>query len=273
MSILEALLYGVVQGITEYLPVSSSAHLILLPKFLSHEDPGLAFDVFLHLGTLLSTLIYFWKDWLRVAATLPAVGAPLKQKLFPKGLPVESLDWKYVVIGTIPALIAGAALHGYISTVFRGAAVLAWTLPLGGIVLFLVDHFLPRAREFKSLTIKDAVLVGVAQCFALIPGVSRSGSTITGGRLLGLDRQAAARFSFLLSAPVVAAATVFEMRHWDELFTSSIGVVPLITAAVGAFVSGWLAIGGLLHVLRRFGYLSFAVYRVALGLLIYAVLL
>lgn len=252
MGILEAILYGAVQGLTEYLPISSSAHLILLPHFLGETDPGLAFDVFLHLGTLLATLLYFRSDWLAV----------LKGRV----------SWKPIALATLPALGMGALLHHAVESIFRGTGVLVFTLSLGGLILYLADRLCGRSRDLSVLTWRDAIWIGVAQCFALVPGVSRSGSTITAGRLLGFDRAAAARFSFLISAPVTGAAVLFEIRKWSELAGGPVGIPALVAAGIAAFVFGWIAIGGLLRMLRRFGYLSFAIYRVVLAIVVYLTL-
>ncbi len=271
MTYIEALLYGAVQGVTEYLPISSSAHLILLPKFLGTEDPGLTFDVFLHLGTLLATLSYFWRDWLSVLRTLPGLASASVGG--GEGSGARGISWQPIVAGTVPALIAGAALHRWVETVFRGSEVLMVTLVVGGIALWASDHFMPRTRQIGELRMKDAIWVGLAQCLALVPGMSRSGSTIMGGRLLGFTRESAARFSFLLSAPITAAALVFELRKWNELATGQLGWDVLLIAGVSSFVFGWIAIDALIRLLRRFGYLSFAMYRVALALTIYLVLI
>lgn len=260
MTLGEGFLYGAVQGLTEYLPISSSAHLILLPRFLGSEDPGLAFDVFLHLGTLLATLSYFYKDWKAIA--LSALG---RQK--------SGITWPPIVLGTVPALVAGALIHKWAETSLRSNWVLVCTLSLGGVALWAADRFASAKRDLGKLALRDAAWVGLAQCLALIPGMSRSGSTILGGRLLGFERAAAARFSFLLSAPITAAALVFELRKWNELTSSSIGPGPLLVSAVSAMVFGWIAIGGLLRLVRRYGYLAFAIYRVALALVIYFALI
>lgn len=255
MNLGEAILYGAVQGITEYLPVSSSAHLILLPRFLGTEDPGLAFDVFLHLGTLLATLVYFWREWrdiflLRSRGILQAI-----------------------VLGTLPALVVGALLHHAIEEHLRSPMVMVWSLSLGGIVLFAADRLSKRGRTVASIGFRDALFVGVFQCLALIPGVSRSGSTITAGRLVGLERGDAARFSFLLSAPVTAAAILFELRHFRELAGSlgadgTGGGGALVAGLFSSFFFGCLAISGLLKLLRRYGYLIFALYRICLAIVI-----
>ncbi len=259
MTYFEALLYGLVQGVTEYLPISSSAHLILLPKFLGTEDPGLTFEVFLHLGTLSATLAYFWRDW--VSVMHPAHWS--RQR---------GVSFRAIAIATVPALIAGAVLHDLVETVFRGSEVLMCTLVIGGVILWASDRFMRRRRELTELTIKDALLIGIAQCFALVPGMSRSGSTITGARLLGFSRDSAARFSFLISAPITGAALVFELRKWRELLDGPVAWDSLLIAGVSSFVFGWLTIDILLKLLKRFGYLSFAIYRVALALTIYFVL-
>jgi len=285
-----ALVLGLVQGLTEYLPVSSSAHLILAPRFLGVADPGLAFDVFLHLGTLAATLIYFRSDWLMVFRSLPVrafFGAPLSPRLWlgdaqplnggqtPLWLALNGGQtplWLAIALGTLPALAVGSLAHSWIESSRRGNALLATTLTLGGLALYFADRFGPRARELKDLKLRDALWVGTIQCLALVPGVSRSGSTLIAGRLLGFDRASAARFSFLLSAPVTAAALLFELRKFNELLASVSGFTPLLVGALAAFVSGWLAIDGLLRLLRRFGFLSFAIYRVVLAAVILKVL-
>lgn len=255
MTLFEAFIYGAIQGVTEYLPISSSAHLILLPKFLKHPDPGLTFDVFLHLGTLLATVIYFWREWVGILN--------FRGSLRQSTLPV--VPFRLILIATVPALFSGALLHRFCETVFRGNQVLVFSLVLGGVVLFASDYFCSQRKTLRSANLKDAFWIGVAQCFALIPGISRSGSTMTGGRLLGFSRTEAARFSFLISAPVTFAAIVFELRNWKLLVDGQIGVGPLLTAGASSFVFGCVAIGGLLRLLRRFGYLSFLVYRVILA--------
>jgi undecaprenyl-diphosphatase len=260
MTSFEAFLYGAVQGLTEYLPVSSSAHLVLLPKFLGTQDPGLAFDVFLHAGTLLATLIYFWRDWIGVLASL-------------RGKRVKAeIGWKPIAIATIPALAAGALLHKAAETVFRGNSIQATALVLGGLLLWASDHFAAKKRHLKEVTSKDAVLVGLMQCLALVPGMSRSGSTISAARLLGFERSAAARFSFLISGPVTAAALLFELRKFGEFANGQVGGLQLAIAGVSSFVFGIFAIGGLLRLVKRFGYLTFALYRVALAIVIVQVL-
>lgn len=268
MTYIDALLYGFIQGVTEYLPISSSAHLILLPRFLEREDPGLTFDVFLHLGTLLATVVYFWKEWKGIMSTIPVLGSRIASQA-PDG---ETVDWKLIVIATSPALLVGAILHGWVETVFRGNEVLIVTLGVGGLLLWMIDWICKKDRSLRDLTIRDALWFGIAQCLALVPGVSRSGATIAGGRVLGFDRMSAARFSFLMSAPVTAAAVVFELRNWEQLLQPHVGLGPLLVASCAAFVFGMVAIGGLLRLVRRFTYFSFFLYRVALAFVIWKAL-
>lgn len=262
----QAVIYGVVQGFTEFLPISSSGHLVLLPRFMNVEDPGLTFDVFLHLGTLLAILIYFWRDWKAIVLTaIPVRWRAISLLRASSSNLKPPVPLKWLIVSTIPALLVGAAFHSSIKTIFRGPAVISMTLILGGVILYLADQFSSKAKKIGEIQFREALWVGIAQCFALMPGVSRSGATITGGRLLGLDRGEAARYSFLISLPVTGAAVVFEMRHYDQLFHSSLEAGPVLVAFAVSFFSGMLAIGFLLSLLKRFGFFSFALYRMILG--------
>ncbi|NDD90644.1 undecaprenyl-diphosphate phosphatase [bacterium] len=264
MTFFEAFLYGAVQGLTEYLPVSSSAHLALLPRFLGKADPGLSFDVFLHAGTLASTLIYFRKEW----------AALLRSFFKPEG---RSVAWN-VALATLPALVVGGIFRDSIAEYLRGPRLVAFNLILGGVLLFGVDRFSRGNRGWLEIRRTDAWGVGFFQCLAFLPGMSRSGSTIIGGRLFGLSREAAARFSFFVSAPITAAALASELRHWNEVVSSVSQVSTsgdvfhswalLGLAALSAFGFGWLAISGLIRLVSRTGFAAFAVYRIALALVV-----
>jgi undecaprenyl-diphosphatase len=296
MNAWEAVLYGLVQGITEYLPVSSSAHLILIREFLGRDDPGLSFDLFLHFGTLLSTLIYFRKDWWSLGQTLlrTRFKFDLKNGLNAKASPPDPvlpprkeeeglvehlvtapastsfLGLEALILGTIPALFVGALFHNWIEENLRGNQVLVVTLTIGGIALWLVDWLRPQVKGMKDLTLKDVLFMGCFQMIALIPGISRAGITITAGRILGIERAATARISFLLSAPITAAAVVYGLRKWPELISEQkIALDVLLLAGFSAFLSGLIAMRLLLKLLRRFGYFGFALYRVALAMAIY----
>lgn len=249
MTPFQSVIYGAVQGLTEYLPVSSSAHLILLPRFLGITEPGLSFDVFLHAGTLAATLIYFRKEW-----------GPILRGRNPVGR-------TEMLLACLPALLVGALGRHWIGENLRGTHTVAIAMIVGGLLLYLSDRFAGGNRSLGALTRGDALGVGLFQCLALWPGMSRSGSTILGGRFLGLSREAAARFSFLVSVPVTGAALVFELRHMGEI-VAGLGEGGLIQIGLGAgaaFVFGWLAIDVLIRFVSRIGLGWFSLYRVLLG--------
>jgi undecaprenyl-diphosphatase len=255
MTVLQALVLGIVQGLGEFLPISSSAHLVLTPWAFGWPDPGLAFDVALHVGTLVAVLWYFRLEWVRLAQS----GFDLLRTR--RADTEEKQRLLYIIVATIPAAIAGLLLEDYAESTFRSPTLIALTLIVMGIVLWAVDRYAPRDRPLGNMRIRDAVFVGLAQIFALVPGVSRSGSTMTAARGLRFDRQGAAVFSFLMSMPITAAAAVLKaptlLRANDR--------VTLIVGIIAAAVSGWLAIAVLLRYVSRHSYGLFAVYRVVLG--------
>jgi undecaprenyl-diphosphatase len=256
----EAFLYGLVQGVTEYLPVSSSAHLVLLPHVLGQKDPGLAFDVILHLGTLLATAVYFFSDWLTILKNpMPTVNNEGK---------IAHLSWLHLIVGTIPAVIAGALLNHWIQDHTRSLVVLWVTMPVFGLLLWWVDRNSVKTRTIRDSSLKDMFLIGCMQCLALVPGVSRSGSTITASRMLGFSRADSARISFLLSLPITLGAIVYESRHWHELVASVDGIAPLVTACLTALVFGALSIHLLIKWVGKTNYTVFAVYRILAGIVI-----
>lgn len=260
MGFIEALLYGAVQGLTEYLPVSSSAHLLMLPRFLNQTDPGLAFDVFLHIGTLLATGIYFFKEWLVILRN------PFSFQRPSQGTNSNGVTLIHLFIGTLPAVIAGLVLNHWIKENTREIWILWVTLPVFGLLLWWADH---RGQKLKkslaTISYADFLWIGCAQMLALIPGVSRSGSTITAGRWLGFSRSDSARISFLLSMPVTLGAIVLELRHFEEIRASVQGWLPLIVAAVSSLLFGALAIRLMLTWVSRTSYSIFAVYRVIIA--------
>jgi undecaprenyl-diphosphatase len=261
MSLLQAALLGIVQGLTEFLPVSSSAHLALIPWAFGWRDPGLAFDVSLHFGTLLAVLWFFRNEWLRLIRsalsilTTRRLDTPEKRRVL------------FLIIATIPGGVAGLLLERYAESYFRAPALIATVLIVLGIVLWLVDKAAPQDRHMDTMTWGQALALGVAQCFALIPGVSRSGSTITAGRALRLDRESAAVFSFLMSMPITAGAALHEVpKALHEQGLSPAIIVGVLASAI----SGWLAIAVLLRYVTRHSYGVFAVYRVVLGVAVLA---
>lgn len=260
MTIFQALILGIIQGFTELLPISSSAHLALTPWLLGWPDHGLAFDVALHLGTLIAIVAYFQDEWGRLI--LAAISLVKKRR-------VETPEEKrvvFLVIATIPAGIAGLLLEDAAETVFRSPMIIATNLIVMGILLWAIDRYMSRERGMESMSWKDAMFVGLAQCLALVPGVSRSGSTITAGRALKLTRESAAVFSFLLSMPITLAAIVFK---FPDAVREAESMVPLAVGVVAAAVSAWVAIAVLLRYVARRSYGVFAVYRVVFGALIF----
>lgn len=265
---LQPVVLGVVQGLGEFLPISSSAHLILAPWFFGWEDHGLTFDIALHLGTLVAVVGYFWRDLLALLRAVPgaarwAIGGRTRPPA-----PQEKLLIG-IVIGTLPAVVAGALLESTVETVFRTQyLMIAGTLTVMGVLLYVADRRSPEAKRLEDVSWRDALLIGAAQACALIPGVSRSGGTMTMGRFLALDRAAAARFSFLLSTPITAGAFLIKLDDLleirpDQLPAFAVGAV--VSAAVGA-----LSIHFLLGYIRRVGFGVFAAYRILLALVIVA---
>lgn len=263
MTVFQAIILGLVQGLAEFLPISSSAHLVLTPWVFGWSDPGLAFDVALHVGTLVAVLWYFRAEWVKLTQSAIAI---LRTR---RADTEEKRRFLYLVVATIPAAVGGVLLEDYAETTFRSPALMAVTLMVMGVVLWAVDRYAARDRPLSSLTLRDAVVIGLAQVLALVPGVSRSGSTMTAGRALKLDRQSAAVFSFLMSMPVTAAAALLKVP--DLLRTE--GITPtLIAGVISAGVSSWLAIAVLLRYISRHSFGVFAVYRLALGALILGLL-
>ena len=267
----KAVVLGIVQGVAELLPISSSAHLVLVPWFFGWPDPGLTFDVALHIGTLAAVLIYFWGDlWGMLTAFLRGLarGRPLAEPRARLGL--------MVVAASIPGAIFGAALNDRIDSYFHAEnanrsaiAIIAVALIAMGLLLAVAERAARHVRALEQVTFRDALIVGVAQAFALIPGVSRSGSTITTGLFLGLRRETAARFSFLLSVPITAGAALKQIydlvKHGnfttDERLPFAIGIIT-------AGIVGYACIAWLLRYLQRATTVVFTVYRVLLGLIV-----
>ncbi len=263
MTVWQAIVLGVIQGLTEPLPVSSSAHLALTPYFLGWSDPGLAFDVALHFGTLLALIWYFRREW--VEMTVSAWRIVTTRRI----ASVHDRRVLHLIVATIPAGIGGLLLNDLAETTFRSPVIIATTLIVMGVLLWAVDRWCERRRSLDEITLRDAIVVGCAQVLALVPGVSRSGSTMTAGRLLRLDRPAAARFSFLMSMPITAAAVVLKVPDALREHGASL---PLLAGVLAAALSSWLAIAVLLRYVSRHSFGVFAVYRVLLGIVVFATL-
>ena len=261
MSWFEAIVLGIVQGLTEFLPVSSTAHVRLVPLLFGWDDPGASFTAVTQLGTMAAVLAFFWRDLVRIGG---AWFNSLRGSAYRS--PDSTMGW-YMIIGTLPIGLLGFVFADSIRTVVRDLRIIGAALIVLGLLLWLVDKYAPVNRRPDSIRMRDAVLVGFAQAAALIPGVSRSGATITMGRFLGLERAAAARFSFLLSVPAVVASGLFEA-------TSISGTEwgPTLVATLAAFVVGWASIAWLLKWLGSHSMAVFGAYRLVLGAIIFTAL-
>lgn len=267
MSWLEAIILGIVQGLTEFLPVSSTGHLRIVPAFAGWADPGAAFTAIVQLGTTVAVLIYFRADLLRVLTTfLRSLRDPSL-----RGDVNARLGW-YLIVATVPIVIFGFLFKDQIETGARDLYLIGTVLIVFSFVMLAAERVGRRERDEDDIQRRDAVAIGVAQAMALVPGVSRSGATISIGLFLGMKREAAARFSFLLSLPAIVAAALFEMRGVvtgsDALTTKAdeaIGTGQVIVSCFFAFVVGYASIAFLLRFLTRHGLGVFVWYRIALG--------
>ena len=263
MDALQAIVLGIVQGLTEYLPVSSTAHLRIVPAFLGWEDPGAAFTAVVQLGTMAAVLLYFRHDLWRIARTwLASLRAP---ELRPS---LDSRMGWYIILGTIPIAIFGLIFADQIESGARDLYVIGTALIVLGFVLLWADRTGRRDRDLAAITRRDGILIGLAQACALVPGVSRSGATITAGLFLGFDRESAARYSFLLSVPAVVLSGVFELRHITD--DDGAGLGPTLLATLLAFIVGYGSIAFLLRWLVRHSTAIFVAYRVVLGVVVLA---
>lgn len=258
VTVLHAIILGLVQGLGEFLPISSSAHLVLIPWFFGWPESGLAFDVALHLGTLLAVTVYFWRDLLGLAVEGLTRGTRT---------PMGRVAWG-IVIGAIPGAVAGVLLESRMEAV-RNPYSIALLLAGMGLVLYLADRQGRKVKSLEQVTVTDVVLMGVGQAFAVIPGVSRSGSTITAGLMLGMERETAARVSFLLGWPLILGAGVMALRHMPA---SELNAAFFIGVAVSA-ISGYAVIAFLLDYLRRGSLSVFAWYRAMIAAITIAVAL
>ncbi|WP_230280344.1 undecaprenyl-diphosphate phosphatase [Croceicoccus sp. Ery15] len=260
MSIIEAILVGLLQGLTEFLPISSSAHLRLAGPFLSSGDPGAAFTAVIQIGTEAAVLLYFRKDIWRIAEAWIRQYLPRAEK---REMADVRMGW-LIIIGTLPIAILGVLFKDAIETYLRNMYITATMLIVFGLLLGLADRLGQRSRPLENLTWKHGLIFGFAQAMALIPGVSRSGGTITAGLAMGYTREAAARYSFLLAIPAVLASGFYQLYNYWGDFTSSMAM-PTIVATIVAFVSGYAVIMGFLKLVSTRSYISFVIYRVLLG--------
>ena len=261
MSVIQSIILGIVQGIGEFLPISSSAHLILVPYLLGWEESSLAFDVALHFGTLLAVLVIFFKDWWNLF--IEALKNFTRKEKTTEG----KMLW-YLVIATIPGALAGLLLDDIIENVFRNQIwLIALFLAIMGALIYLGDqwatkHYKNKEVPFGKITLKQAFLVGCSQAFAVFPGFSRSGTTILAGRLMGINKEAITKFTFLLSVPIIFGATILKVT--DLVLTKEV-----IIGVLTSFIVGILSIKFLLQYIKKHDFSVFAFYRIILAIIVY----
>ncbi len=259
MTVFKAIILGIIQAVAEFLPISSSAHLILLPYLFGWESSDLAFDVALHFGTMLSVLVVFFKDWL---VLLFSAAKDIKNK---EKTTNGKIFW-YLIIATIPGALAGLLLDDIIEDAIRNnILIISLALAIMGLFIYLGDKWAEKHYQketsFENITLKQAVIVGISQAFAVIPGFSRSGTTILAGRLQGISKEAITKFTFLLSVPIICGATIFKMS--DLVFTKEV-----IIGIVSSFAMGLVAIKFLLGYIKKHDFSIFAFYRILLALIV-----
>lgn len=265
MEIYQALILGVVQGLTELLPISSSAHLAIIPwMFGWTNNAGFneafnGFDVALHFGTLLAIGLYFFKDWLSL------IKGGFEQVIKKKKTTEGKMFW-YIVLATIPGGIIGFILDKFLEDALTKPLIIAIALIVMGIILYIADKKAKSNVTYEQMTLKQTFLIGLSQALAFIPGVSRSGVTMTTARIMGIERESAAKYSFMLSAPIVLAATIFKVK--DFVFS-----VPFFIGIIASFIVGIVVIKFLLNYLKKGSFKAFAIYRVILGVVIIALII
>ena len=260
MTILQAVILGLAQGFGEFLPISSSAHLVLVPWLFGWTDPGLTFDVALHLGTLVAVVIYFWKDWWQLIIKGFTDVRSVKGRLF----------W-YLVAASVPGAMGGFLLEKKAETVFRSPILIAMMLILMGIFLYWADRRSAKKIEMDNITFGTSILIGISQVLAIVPGVSRSGITMTTGLLMGVTREGAARFSFLLSTPIIFGAAMVKLP--DVISNPSVITLNFAIGMLVSCVTGIVGIGFLLRYVQTKDFLPFVWYRFILGALVVAITL
>lgn len=251
MTVFQALVLGIIQGLGEFLPISSSAHLVLVPWLFGWQYAGLTFDVALHLGTLISIAAIFWKEWIVL------IGSALRRR----GTHEARMFW-YLVLATVPGAVMGYLLEEQAETVFRTPLLIGIMLIVMGIFLYWADAKKPAVKGMREISMADSLLIGLSQAFAIIPGVSRSGVTMTAGRALGLSRETAARFSFLLSTPIIVGAGLFKLK---DITPGDVNTA-FITGVASSALVGFISISFLLKYLTGRSFALFVWYRLVAGL-------
>lgn len=260
MDFIQSVILGAIQGITEFFPISSTAHLVLMPWFFSWNDEGLAFNVALHMGSLIAIIYYFRQDWIRIISEFLRCLSRLSFS--------DSTDGRmglYLIIATIPGGLAGVFFESLASGILRNPLYVAFSLSFFGVLLYASDKYSKKSKSVEEMNLLDCVIIGISQAFAIVPGVSRSGVTITGAMFRGYKRDQAAKFSFMLAAPLIAGAGVFESRHLEM---SSVMSIPFAAGIIASAVFAFLAIKYLLRFVRHRSYNIFVIYRLVLAMVI-----
>ncbi len=265
MPLYQAIVLAIVQGLTEFLPVSSTAHLTLFPWLLGWKDPGLTFDVALHAGTLVAVLLYFWRMWVELVTAAASLGSTNDPKV-PQN---RRLFW-YLVIGTIPAALAGFKYEHAAEEQLRSATVIGIALVVVALVMWAAEAMSRRNESLGEVSFLDSLIVGVSQALAVIPGVSRSGITMTAGLFRDMSRETAARFSFLLSTPIIAGAALKKGLEVHKQGLPPEMHVPFVVGIIVSGLVGYLVIAWLIRYLERRTFKIFIVYRIALGVVVLA---
>jgi len=248
MGIFQSVILGIVQGVGEFLPISSSAHLIAVPWLLGWQEHSLAFDVALHAGTLAAVVAYFWRDWLGI----------IRGKFL----------W-YILVASIPGAIIGKLFEEKAETVFRSPLLIACTMSVFAVIFYLIDRFSWKTRSLRTVNYLDSLVIGISQALAVIPGVSRSGATMAGGMGLRFNREAAARFSFLISAPIIFGAIVLKFNDISAIASGENGL-SLFAGFMTSAVTGFMSIHFLLGYLKKHSFTAFVVYRIIFSLVIFS---
>lgn len=267
MDIIQALILGIVQGLTEFLPVSSSAHLVFVP-YLIGTTSSLAYDTLLHIGTLVAVVAYFWKDIINMVKSFFSSLLDIPKGQFRKGLQEDQfkkLAW-FVIIGTIPAGLAGILLKDFFEGLFSNITAVGFFLIITGFLLWgseMMSRRISNKTSLKEMSVKNSILIGIAQAFAIAPGISRSGATISAGLFLGIERELAARYSFLLSIPAILGAALVQAKDIGSLM--DISSVAAIAGFIAAIISGYLAVKFMLKLIKERDLLPFAYYCWIIG--------
>lgn len=262
IDIIQAIILGIVQGTTEFLPISSSGHLVIIPYLLNMPNPPLVFDAMVHVATLLAVVLFFWKDLWNIITSF------FKNKLDEETKLNRKLGM-LIIIATIPAALAGYFLEDFFAEFFSNPKDVSFFLLITGFFLLLIERISKKQKDVKELNFKGATLIGIAQAFAILPGISRSGSTIAAGMFLGLTRQSATKFSFLLSIPIILGAGLFSIKKsFFEHAWADIDIVVLLVGCFVAFIAGYISIKFLINYVKKHSLNIFAYYCFAVGIIV-----